>query len=200
MDFRLAVLACALVFAATLFSGCASQDGGGASAVPSAFVSVAASTSGGGNSLKTQKGDSVAVDYVGTLDDGTVFDTSLKAAAVKAGLPLRAVYSPLEFAVGAEQMIAGFDAAVIGMAEGEEKTVHLQPAEAYGEKRADLIVWVLRANVPSDAKIGSQLTSSQGMSGTVIEMNSTSIKIDFNPALAGKALNFRIILRKITRK
>ena len=150
--------------------------------------------------MKAQNGDSVAVDYVGTLDDGTVFDTSLQSEATKAGLPLRAAYSPLEFTVGAGQMIAGFDAAVVGMAEGEEKTVHLSPAEAYGEKRADLIVWISRANVPSDVKTGSQLTSSQGMSGTVIEMNSTSVKIDFNPALAGKALNFRIILRKITKK
>ena len=200
MDFRFAALACALVFAASLFSGCASQGGSGASAVPSAIVSVAASTSGGGNSLKAQKGDVVAVDYVGTLDDGTVFDTSLQAEAAKAGLPLRAAYSPLEFTVGTGQMIAGFDSAVVGMAEGEEKTVHLQPSEAYGERHADLVVWVPRASVPNDVKIGSQLSSSQGIPGTVIETNSTSVKIDFNFYLAGKVLTFKIMVRKITKK
>ena len=104
--------------------------------------------------MAAQKGDTVAVDYVGTLDDGTVFDTSIREEAIKAGLPLRSSYSPLEFTAGAGQMIAGFDAAVIGMKVGEEKNVHLTPSEAYGN---------------------------QG-------------------PLAGKALNFRIVMRKITKK
>lgn len=207
MEFKFlvfAAVACALVFAVALFSGCVSQGGGQASAVasvlPSAVTSTIASQSVEGDSLKAQKGDAVAVDYVGTLDDGTVFDTSLKNEAEKAGLPLRTAYAPLEFVVGAGQMISGFDAAVVGMAEGEEKTVRLQPSEAYGEARSDLIVWIPRANVPDGVAVGSKLASSQGMQGTVIEMNSSSVKIDFNHALAGKALNFRIIAREITRK
>ena len=99
------------------------------------------------------KGDNVSVDYVGSFDDGTVFDTSLQEEAVKAGLPLRGSYAPLEFVVGAGQMISGFDAAVVGLKEGEEKAVHLTAAEAYGEKRADLIAQVPRQNVPADAAI-----------------------------------------------
>ena len=104
--------------------------------------------------MTAQKGDTVAVDYVGTLDNGTAFDTSIKEEAQKAGLPLRDSYAPLEFTVGEGQMIAGFDNAVVGMKVGEEKNVHLTPSEAYGN---------------------------QG-------------------PLAGKALNFRIVMRKITKK
>ncbi|MFH1056909.1 MAG: FKBP-type peptidyl-prolyl cis-trans isomerase, partial [Candidatus Micrarchaeota archaeon] len=66
--------------------------------------------------MKVERGDLVAVDYLGTLDDGTVFDTSIKVEAEKAGLPLRTSYEPLEFTVGAGQMIKGFDDAGVGLA------------------------------------------------------------------------------------
>ncbi|OIO27369.1 peptidylprolyl isomerase [Candidatus Micrarchaeota archaeon CG_4_10_14_0_2_um_filter_60_11] len=145
------------------------------------------------------KGDTVAVDYVGTFDNATVFDTSLENEAVKAGLPLRGSYAPLEFTVGAGQMISGFDAAVVGMREGEEKSVHLTASEAYGEKRSDLIVQVPRANVPADAAVGSALQSSSGMAGIVTALTDTAATIDFNSPMAGKPLNFKIILRTITK-
>ncbi len=150
--------------------------------------------------MTAQKGDLVAVDYVGTLDDGKVFDTSIKAEAVKAGLPLRDSYAPLEFTVGAGQMIAGFDSAVVGMKVGEEKNVHLSPSEAYGESDPKAIVWIPKANVPNGTEVGTQLSSAQGATGVVVEMNATSVKIDFNNPMAGKALNFKIIMRKITKK
>jgi len=151
------------------------------------------------NGQKVENGDSVAVDYLGTLDNGTVFDTSIKAEAEKAGLPPRPSYSPLEFKVGAGQMIAGFDKAVVGMKLGEEKTVRLKPGEAYGEKRQDLIVQIPRENAPENVEKGTTLSASNGMRGTVLEVTNSSVTIDFNHELAGKALNFKIIVRKITK-
>jgi len=145
------------------------------------------------------KGDTVAVDYVGTLDDGTVFDTSIKAEAQKAGLPLRPSYEPLEFVVGAGQMIKGFDDAVVGMKVGDEKTVHLQPSEAYGEKRADMIVTVPKSRVGGNVSVGDRLSSSQGLSGVVTNVTNDTVTADFNHELAGKALNFRIIMRRVTK-
>jgi hypothetical protein len=67
----------------------------------------------GGDIMKNQtngtlvvaKGDTVQVDYIGKLENGTVFDTSIAAEAKKAGLPLREKYDLLEFQVGAGQMI-----------------------------------------------------------------------------------------------
>lgn len=80
-------------------------------------------------------GDTVSVDYVGRLEDGTVFDTSIKSEAEKAGKsqPGR-TYEPLSFTVWAQQMIAGFDKGVVGMEVGEEKTLTIVPKDAYGEK------------------------------------------------------------------
>lgn len=81
------------------------------------------------------KGDTVSVDYVGTLEDGTVFDSSLEefAKKVKGYTPGARKYEPLTFTVGAGQMIKGFDAWVVGMKLGEKKTLTIAPKDAYGE-------------------------------------------------------------------
>ncbi len=68
-----------------------------------------------------QEGDSVAVHYVGTLDDGTEFDASRPRGAT------------LDFTIGSSQMISGFDQGVRGMAAGETKTIRIEAADAYGE-------------------------------------------------------------------
>lgn len=81
-------------------------------------------------------GDTVGVDYVGTLEDGTVFDSSLEEFAKKTknySPDSGRKYEPLSFTVGAGQMIKGFDAGVVGMKLGEKKTLVLAPADAYGE-------------------------------------------------------------------
>ncbi len=154
------------------------------------------------NELKAQNGDTVSVDYVGTLDDGTVFDTSIKAEAEKAGLPARPSYAPLEFTVGAGQMIKGFDAAVVGMSVGETKTVKLEPSEAYGEKSGDLLVELNKSQLQGaeDIKVGSKLQSSNGAVATVVNVTNTTITIDANHPLAGKALTFKITMREIKKK
>ncbi len=149
--------------------------------------------------LKTEPGDSVEVDYLGTLENGTVFDTSIQEEAVKAKLPSRPAYSPLGFKVGAGQMIAGFDKAVVGMKVGEEKTVTLKPEEAYGEIQQNLIVDIPKDKVPPEVQKGSRLMASNGMSGVVLEVGNETVKIDFNHELAGKSLTFKIIMRKITK-
>lgn len=205
----------ALLATAALLMGCV---GGGAQAsttpVPSPAIAAATPTpsalqslvgnasASGGNGMENdtvQKGDNVAVDYVGTLDNGTVFDTSLKAEAEKAGLQLREEYAPLEFTVGAGQMIAGFDSAVVGMKVGEEKKVRLEPSEAYGERDPKAVVTVNRSKVPAETEVGATLYTQSGASGIVLNVTNESVTIDFNNPMAGKALNFRIILRKLTK-
>lgn len=70
--------------------------------------------------LVVKAGDNVEVQYKGTLEDGTEFDSGT-----------------LEFVAGSGQMIAGFDEAVVGMAVGEEKTATLPPEKAYGPVNPD---------------------------------------------------------------
>ncbi len=84
--------------------------------------------------ILAQMGDTVSVHYVGKFPGGKVFDTSMKAEAVKTGLfnPARD-YKPLQVQLGAHQVISGFEEALIGMKVNESKEVTLPPEKAYGK-------------------------------------------------------------------
>ncbi|MCD6495865.1 MAG: peptidylprolyl isomerase [Candidatus Aenigmarchaeota archaeon] len=137
--------------------------------------------------MKVKKGDTVKVEYEGMLEDGTVFDSTKKHGG-----------NPLEFRAGAGQMIPGFDRAVIGMKVGEEKTIKLKPADAYGEPKEYLIREIPKEHVPKDYEIKPgmllSMTMPNGVSldAKVKEVNPNGVKVDLNHPLAGKSLKFRI--------
>ena len=145
-------------------------------------------------------GDTVSVNYIGKLTDGKLFDTSIKEEAQKAGFPLRPSYAPLSFKVGAGQMIPGFDAAVLGMKIGEEKTVSLPPAQAYGEKMQDAIISIPLVNLPPGVAVGSMLQAQNGQAAKVTEIGATHAKMDFNHELAGQTLVFTIRMVSIKKR
>jgi FKBP-type peptidyl-prolyl cis-trans isomerase 2 len=149
------------------------------------------------NAKVAKKGDTVQVDYIGKLTNGTVFDTSIEQAAIDAGIPKRDRYEPLEFTVGAGQMIAGFDAAVVGMKEGEEKTVNLPAEQAYGMPKSDMILPIDVSALGENVKVGDRFYSSNGVGGTVMKIEGGKAYLDFNHELAGKTLVFYIKLIKV---
>ena len=83
--------------------------------------------------VTAQNGDSVSVHYLGRFPGGKVFDTSMRAEAVKAGIfsPARD-YKPLQVVLGRHQVISGFEEALVGMKANESKEVTLPPEKAYG--------------------------------------------------------------------
>ncbi len=87
--------------------------------------------------IEVKKGDSVKVNYQGSLADGTVFDSSEGK-------------KPLEFVVGSGQVIQGFDEAMIGMNIGDSKVVEIPVEKAYGEKKAEMVMVVPVEQVPPD--------------------------------------------------
>lgn len=136
--------------------------------------------------MPAKDGDLVKVEYVGKLDDGTVFDESKSHGA------------PLEFVLGSGQLIKGFDDAVKGMEKDEEKEFHLEADEAYGEMLPDLKKPFPKEQFPEDDKIKEGETVIMAGPGgmqipaTIAEITDTEIVLDFNHPLAGKALNFWI--------
>jgi peptidylprolyl isomerase len=137
-----------------------------------------------------KKNDTVKVHYTGKLTNGEVFDSSRDR-------------EPLEFTVGGGQMIAGFDAAVDGMALEEKKEVTIPSAEAYGERNEQMIQEVPRVHLPEDMKpeVGQTLVASgdqgQQMHVVVTEVKDEHIIVDGNHPLAGQDLVFEIELVEI---
>ena len=140
--------------------------------------------------MKAKTNDKVKVHYTGKLTSGEVFDTSKERA-------------PLEFTVGGGQMIKGFDEAVNGMAINEQKTVTIPSAEAYGERRDDLIQEVPKEQLPEDMQpeVGQKLVATNDLGHqtqvSVTDVSDAAITIDANHELAGKDLVFDIELVEI---
>jgi len=130
---------------------------------------------------KAKANDKVKVHYTGKLKSGAIFDSSLER-------------DPLEFTVGGGQMIPGFDAAVNGMEVKEKTEVTIPCAEAYGEKREDMMQQIPRMQLPEDMKpeVGQTLVASE-----VTDVNDQMITVDANHPLAGEDLIFEIELLEI---
>ncbi|MFH1051485.1 MAG: peptidylprolyl isomerase [bacterium] len=137
-----------------------------------------------------KNGDNVKVHYTGKFANGKQFDSSDGR-------------EPLEFTVGSQQVIAGFDNAVLGMKVGEKKTVAFPPEEGYGKHMDEMIFEVANENFPEDFKpeIGMplEMVNHQGETRvvSVSEITETGVMLDANHPLAGKHLTFDIELLEI---
>lgn len=141
-------------------------------------------------SQEVKNGDVVRVHYTGKLDDGSSFDSS-------------AGREPLEFTVGAGQMIKGFDAALPGMKTGDKKTVKIVADDAYGQADENAIIPFPKENVPTEMKLEVgmqvQLQDQYGNPVPVVvkEIKDDVVIMDANHFLAGKDLTFDIELVEI---
>jgi peptidylprolyl isomerase len=139
---------------------------------------------------QAKEGDKVKVNYTGSLEDGTVFGSSPEE-------------DPLEFTIGQKKVLPSFENAVVGMNEGDTKTVSIPPDEAFGDRKEDLIFDVERTKLPPgiDLKLGEVLRvgSDEGQDFDVIIANIDDevVTLDGNHPLAGKVLNLEIQLIQI---
>jgi peptidylprolyl isomerase len=139
---------------------------------------------------QVKAGDMVKVHYTGKLINGEQFDSSVGR-------------EPLEFTVGAGQMIKGFDDALPGMIVGDKKTINIQPDDAYGQRSEEAIIPFPMENVPEGMKLeaGMMLTLSnqagQPVPVVVLEVTEDVVMLDANHFLAGKELVFDIELVEI---
>lgn len=140
---------------------------------------------------QAKAGDTVKIHYTGKLEDGTEFDSSKDR-------------DPLEFTVGSGDVIPGFDDAVAGMAVGEEKSVNIEPEQAYGPRHDEMIQQVPKSALPEDLEpeegmgLQAQGQDGQAINLTVTSVDEDTITVDANHPLAGKTLNFDIHLVEIS--
>ncbi len=134
-------------------------------------------------------GDTVRVHYKGTLNDGTLFDSSEGR-------------EPLEFQAGSGMVIKGFDDGVMGMAIGDKKTIHIPVEEAYGDLNPDMVFDFNRSEIPAEIPlvVGDTLNMHNGQQTVPViirEVTETTVKLDANHSLAGQPLNFDLELVEI---
>ncbi|MGV8086401.1 MAG: FKBP-type peptidyl-prolyl cis-trans isomerase [Candidatus Woesearchaeota archaeon] len=134
-------------------------------------------------------GHLVSVDYVGTLSSGEEFDNSKQ-------------HGPIQFVVGSNQVIKGFDAAVLGMKVNDAKKFTISKTDAYGDINPELIQVVPLEKIPehirTQLKVGGFLVMQspvgQQMPVKVIKLDAKNVHLDMNHPLAGKDLTFNITL------
>jgi peptidylprolyl isomerase len=137
-----------------------------------------------------KRGDTVRVHYRGSLSDGTVFDASEGR-------------DPLQFAIGAGQVIPGFDQAVEGLCVGDRRTLTIPCAEAYGPHHEELMATVPRHDLPKDIhpEVGDEYQVNQpGQPPLVVRvaaLTADTITLDGNHPLAGQDLTFDIHLVEV---
>lgn len=136
---------------------------------------------------QVKSGDTVRIHYTGTLNDGTVFDSSQGR-------------DPLEFTVGSGQIIPGLDKALPGMEVGDAKSVPVPAAEAYGPRNDEAVMDVPRTEFPDDIPLepGTMLEmrspDGRAVPVQITEVKEDAVTLDANHRLAGEDLTFDIEL------
>jgi peptidylprolyl isomerase len=178
------LLALTALIVAVIVAGCVENDVSTPSPTPSTPTLTPAPTT------MAKEGDTVKVHYTGTLEDGSVFDTSVER-------------EPLQFTIGEGQLILGFEQGVIGMKLGESKTITIPADQAYGPYNEGLVGVVERDHLPAgvEPEVGQQLQTTQANGQiavvTVINVSESTVTVDANHHLAGKDLTFEIQLVEI---
>ncbi|MDA2920904.1 FKBP-type peptidyl-prolyl cis-trans isomerase [Desulfobacterota bacterium AH_259_B03_O07] len=140
------------------------------------------------NAKIVEAGDTVMISFVGRLDDGRVFDSSSE--------------KPLSIEIGSGKLIQGLDREIVGMSEGDEKTVNVKAEEAYGIEDPKLV-----ANIPTVALkknniepvVGLMLKTPQG-NCHITNVSDLEIEVNFNHPLAGKRLTFEVKIEEVIKR
>jgi len=142
--------------------------------------------------MKTvENGNSVMLHYKGTFPDGEVFDDS------------RTRDQPMKVMVGGGSLIKGFESALLGMQEGQKKTVNLTPDDAYGHPSPQAIAEVPKTAFPDEfvfevgARVSGTSPTGQPVLAKIVSVGETDVTLDHNHPLAGKDINFEIEVLEI---
>lgn len=149
-----------------------------------------------------RNGDTVRVDYIGSVDK-KIFDTTIEEVARENGVYNNfIVYEPKQVKVGSGKMIRGFENALFGMKENEEKEIIVKPEEGYGLRHEKLVLEMPREKfakkepIMESDTVTLNLPDRKKLSARIIKIEKDKVIVDANHKLAGKNLNFKIILKE----
>jgi peptidylprolyl isomerase len=133
-------------------------------------------------------GNSVSVFYTGMFTNGSVFDSNVNG-------------TPITITVGSQQVIPGFENALVGMKAGQTKTVHIPVELAYGPYKPEYIHVINRTGSLATMELteGAMLTYRNPATNTmsmvkILNVTPDTVTVDGNSPLAGEPLTFTIQL------
>ncbi len=146
--------------------------------------------------MPVKNGDFIKLEYTGKVQEtGDVFDTTSEEVAEEKGIQSdKKTYGPISVIVGGGHVLKGMEEALVGMEEGEEKTIELPPEEAFGERDPKLIQLVPMSEFKKQGikpQVGMAITS-EGNTGIIRSVSGGRVRLDFNHELAGKNLEYQV--------
>jgi peptidylprolyl isomerase len=157
---------------------------------------------------QAKQGDKVTINYTGTLEDGTVFDSTQEHDACESDQEHAACESEScgcgggarELTIGAGEFLPMIEEALVGMAPGEKKQVTIAAEDAFGEYDVERVFTVPRADLPEDMspEVGDELVlvneEDEELGVVVVEITDEEVTFDANHPLAGEDVTYDVEL------
>lgn len=132
----------------------------------------------------------VTLQFEIRLDNGDVVDSTFEKA-------------PATFVMGDGSLFTGFERKLIGMLPGQRATYQVAPEDAFGQPNPNNIQTFKRSQFDKDMEIVPGMVFSFAdaqnteLPGVVKEVTETFVDVDFNHPLAGKTLDFEVLIHAV---
>ncbi|MBZ9571228.1 peptidylprolyl isomerase [Methanobrevibacter sp. TMH8] len=151
--------------------------------------------------MAIKNGDFIKLEFTGKIKEtGDVFDTTNQEVAEEAGILVEnKEYGPIPIIVGGNHLLKAIDEAVIGMDVGDSKEIEVSPKDGFGERDSNLIQLIPMKEFKKQGMtphVGMELTS-EGHKGRVLTISGGRVRVDFNHDLAGKTLEYAVVVSDI---
>ena len=150
--------------------------------------------------MSVTRGDFIRLSYTGRLDNGDIFDTTNEDVAKENDLFAEGVsYAPIVVITGENMVVTGLDEDLMGKASGYEGQVKIQPKDAFGERKPELVEVVPTRRFEKRPTPGMRV-SLDNRTGTVESVIGGRVRVDFNSPYAGKTIVYDYTIEKIVDK
>ncbi len=151
--------------------------------------------------MAIKNGDFVRLEFTGKIKEtGDVFDTTHEEIAKEAEIFVEnKEYGPIPIIIGGNHLLKAIDEAVIGMKEGESKKIEVTPENGFGNRDPSLIQLIPMKEFKKQGmtpQVGMEITS-EGNKGRILTISGGRVRVDFNHDLAGKNLEYDIVISEI---
>ncbi|MGY5875084.1 MAG: FKBP-type peptidyl-prolyl cis-trans isomerase [Candidatus Thorarchaeota archaeon] len=148
-----------------------------------------------------ESGSLIYVDYVGrSKEDGKIFDLTMEEVAKEEGLYKEdGYYAPVLVVIGWSWLLEAIEEELVGMKIGESKTIEVPPEKGAGPRDPAKVKQIAKAKLARQrvsGHVGEEIKFGEER-GVITHVFGRTVRVDFNPPLAGKTLVFDVTVRQI---